>query len=694
MALEKTLILSIDDHPGGLDELKAMLNKSFARWEILSSAPLSPEVRLEPDHLAQMVAEKMAHERVQRDALINSTDDLIWSVDPDLNLLMAYLAFLDSTREFSGKELKLGESVLQPTFPPEMCTFWAELYHEALGGKNVQREYHTWATAGFPDTWLELKLNPIRSGSKIVGVACFGKNVTERKRAETALRENEERLRFTMENSNIGSWELDLSTGMASRSLEHARIFGYSDLGTPWDFAKFLQHVVPEDRENVNDFLHQVRTEGADCSFECRILRADGEIRWIFVRGHQSRPVTGRPPRLTGIVQDITARKQSEQDLQESEYFFKESQRASYTGSYKLDFPTGVWGYSEVLGQIFGIDPTYPTTIEGWLNLVAPPDQERMSQYFQNLVERGESKFNQEYRILRASDREVRWVHGLGEIRYDEEGKPLVMIGTIRDITERKLVAKELEGHRYNLEELVKHRTTELELANQELESFSYSVSHDLRAPLRRIDGFVNLLLCDCRELLPEDGLRNLQIISSSARRMGILIDDLLHFSRTSRQEMNKELLDMNLPFQDALHMVHEENADRQIEWKITPLPQVVGDHHLLRQVWVNLLENAVKYTSKCDFARIEIQCLDREEETRFSIQDNGVGFDMQYADKLFGVFQRLHRQDEFEGTGIGLVTVHRIIARHKGRVWAESTPGHGATFFFTLPKPSLADHD
>lgn len=236
------------------------------------------------------------------------------------------------------------------------------------------------------------------------------------------------------------------------------------------------------------------------------------------------------------------------------------------------------------------------------------------------------------------------------------------------------------------LENRVNERTAQLTAANQELESFSYSVSHDLRAPLRHMDGFAELLKKNQHDRLDEKGRRHLQIISDAARKMGALIDDLLVFSRMGRQEMQRDLVNMNELVKDSIAQYEPDCADRKIEWNISPLPDVQGDCAMLKQVWLNLISNALKYSRTRDVSRIEIGCGVRPAEFIFHVRDNGVGFDMRYADKLFGVFQRLHREDEFEGTGVGLANIRRIIVRHGGRTWAESAPDQGATFYFSIP--------
>lgn len=254
------------------------------------------------------------------------------------------------------------------------------------------------------------------------------------------------------------------------------------------------------------------------------------------------------------------------------------------------------------------------------------------------------------------------------------------------DVTEEKKMIEELRTNREGLERLVRMRTGKLEEANRELEAFSYSVSHDLRAPLRHIDGFVDLLRKHAGETLDEKGKRYLHVISDSARTMGTLIDELLVFSRMGRNEMRESKVDTAGMVGQLVAGFMEDAQGREINIHVGPLPDVHADPSMLRLVFENLLSNAVKYTSKTPEAEVSVGSRAENGEIIFFVRDNGVGFDMKYSDKLFGVFQRLHRQEDFEGVGIGLANVRRIIARHGGRTWAESKPGLGATFYFSLP--------
>lgn len=280
----------------------------------------------------------------------------------------------------------------------------------------------------------------------------------------------------------------------------------------------------------------------------------------------------------------------------------------------------------------------------------------------------------------------------------DSSGKIIGVSKVVRDITTRKKAEETIHRLNAELEERVAHRTEELEAANKELESFSYSVSHDLRAPLRAVDGFSQAMLEDYGPQLPEEGRHCLQTIREGAQRMGRLIDDLLTLSRLGRLPLSKRAVETGNLVRAVLEDLSPQREGRQIEVSVAELPVCQGDAVLLKQVWINLLSNAFKYTRRREKAVIEVGCKrepiaaedhggpeKRTSENVYFVRDNGTGFDMRYADKLFGVFQRLHREEEYEGTGVGLAIVQRIVHRHGGRVWAEAAEDHGATFFFTL---------
>jgi len=317
-------------------------------------------------------------------------------------------------------------------------------------------------------------------------------------------------------------------------------------------------------------------------------------------------------------------------------------------------------------------------------NFIHPDDRKRILYRVRKVLDDHRTLNFIEHRIIRLDGVAIDVEMGAAPLTF--EGKAAAQV-ILHDVTDRKRAEEEIRRLNLELEQRVVERTAELEAANKELEAFSYSVSHDLRAPLRHIEGFIEILRSTKADCLDEEGMRHLRTIADSSRQMGKLIDDLLSFSRTSRVELRKINVGLESLIQGVIHEMEPDIKDREIEWEVSELPVIEGDPALLHQVFYNLLSNALKYTRTRPVAKIEIGSTQTENEFVIFVRDNGVGFDPRYSQKLFGVFQRLHRAAEFEGSGIGLANVRRIITRHGGRTWAESELDQGATFFFSLPK-------
>ena len=376
---------------------------------------------------------------------------------------------------------------------------------------------------------------------------------------------------------------------------------------------------------------------------------------------------------------------------------------AGRIGCFSMDLSLGIWESSETFDAIFGIDPDYPRDTGGWLGLLAPDAREAHRRQLLALSQ-DQERFDLAFRIVRRSDGQERWISGQGALECDVQGQATRLIGTMQDLTEHRQAEQDLQIseqrsraaeariRRMNeeLEQRVAERTAQLETANQELEAFSYSVSHDLRAPLQVISGSSETLLAGAQDRLDPVGRQCLAMISRSTWRMGQLINDLLKLAQAGRAGL--ELADLDLSGLCRNILAESGQAGPELELVIEADLRVRADLSLLRAALENLLANAVKFSSRQAAPRIAVGAARTAAGERcYFVRDNGAGFDLDRAGKLFSPFQRFHSSEEFEGTGIGLAIVQRVIHRHGGRVWAEAAPDQGAAFFFTLPEAGAA---
>jgi PAS domain S-box-containing protein len=506
-------------------------------------------------------------------------------------------------------------------------------------------------------------------------------DITARKQAEEALKLSEAQYRNIFESAVIGIYRTSPDGKILMANPTLVKMLGFSS------FDELAKRNLKEQGFETNslrdDFRKHVEESGSLTGYESVWKKADGTIVIVNENVRAFYNSDGEVIYYEGTVEDITERKRVEKALRESEEIYRKALKTSPDSININRLEDGMYisinqGFTDIM-EYSEADVLGKTSLEiNIWNNAAERKQLVNGLNSKGFVQNLEAKFR---------SKNGRLIDGLMSAAIIEiEGIPHI-ISITRDITDRKKAESEIRQLNETLEERVEERTAQLREANRELESFSYSVSHDLRSPLRHINGFAEILTIQFSDQLPEEARTYLNKIIGAAKKMGVLIDDLLSFSRTGRAELKISKFNMNQIIEDASAQIDSSVKSRKIEWEISPLPEIHGDYNLLLLVWINLLDNALKYTLTREVAVIQIGFNSEKSEIVFFIKDNGVGFDMKYADKLFGVFQRLHTSSQFDGTGIGLANVKRIISRHGGRVWAEAEPDKGATFYFSIPK-------
>jgi len=494
-----------------------------------------------------------------------------------------------------------------------------------------------------------------------------------RKRTEEALQKSEEGFRAVAETASDAIVSADKRGHITYFNPGAERIFGYAArdvIGSPLTLL-MPQRFHDAHRQGLARFLTTGEARVIGRTVELVGRRKDG-TEFPLELSLASWKVGG-DTFFTGIIRDITERKQTEDALRAIEQRFRL-------------MVTSVKDYA-----IFMLDPEghIASWNEGAERIKGYTADEIIGQHFSRFypsedIQRGKPMDKLKVAAAEGRSEDEGW-------RVRKDGSRFwanVVITAMRDkagtLRGFSKVTRDLTGQK-RAEAAIKKYNEQLEAANKDLEAFSYSVSHDLRAPLRAIDGFSRILLEDHIAHLPADAQRYLHAVRNNSQQMGRLIDDLLAFARLSRQPLSKQLVRPTDLVQQCVEELRGEQQGRRVEIAIGDLPACQADPALLKQVWLNLMSNAFKYTRKQEMAVIAVGCQEQDGATAYFVRDNGVGFDMRYADKLFGVFQRLHRAEDYEGTGVGLAIVQRIIHRHGGRVWAEAAVNQGATFYFTF---------
>jgi PAS domain S-box-containing protein len=581
--------------------------------------------------------------------------------------------------------------------------FFQQMYHTIANGKVWRDEICNRAKDG-SIYWVDTTVVPFLDAyGKPRQYMAIRADITERKRAEEAR----EHLATVVDSSDdaIISKTLDGTVKTWNRGAEI--VFGYSAseiVGKP-----MLMLIPPERVHEESDILARVRRGESVEHFETVRLRRDGKKIDISATISPIKDGSGAVVGASKIARDITERKQAEDRLagqaeelsRQSEELLR-SQQALESQTLMLQSVLDSIGEGLVAadehGKFILWNPA-ATRIVGMGAENVPPGEwnKHYGVYMPDTVTPFPIEQNPLTRALRGevSTAEMflrnaelergSWIEISGGPLKDKKGAPRGGVVAFRDITQRKIDEREIHKLNEELEERVRERTAQLEAANLELEAFTYSVSHDLRAPLRHIAGFSKILSEDFGSGMPAEARGHLQRVQDGVHRMGMLVDELLNLARVGRHALKLQLVNLNSVVEEVVSLLQPETEGRVVSWKIADVPSAECDPVLVRQVFQNLIANALKFTRTRERAVIEISQRQANGQMVIAIGDNGVGFNMKYQDKLFGVFQRLHRAEDFEGTGIGLATVQRIVHKHGGRVWAEAEVDKGATFFFTL---------
>jgi PAS domain S-box-containing protein len=518
------------------------------------------------------------------------------------------------------------------------------------------------------------------------------RDVTERVRAEETIAQERNLLRTVIDALPDCIYTKDTEGRLEISNLASVRLLG-ARTEAELHGQSMLDLCPPEyARSFVEDDQQVIRTGQPLHDREEFFLRPDGEERTFLTAKLPLRNAAGDILGLAGISRDITENKRAEAALRESEHRYRQLIHALPGAVYTCDARGRITLYNEAAADLWGRRPEIGKDLWcGSWRIYAPDGSPiQLDQCPMALAIREGRPVRGTEIVIERPDGSRSFVLPHPDPIRDASGTVVGAVNMLVDLTDRKEAEEAIRGLNEALEARVQERTRQLEQANRELEAFSYSISHDLRAPVRAISGFAQIIHEDHSHQLEGEVARLFKVISTSARRMGELIDDLLAFSRLNVQALERLPVDMTALAQSVLAELLRDRREGQASVRLTDLPEAVGDESMLRQVLTNLISNALKFSRQAATPTVEIGARRESDETVYFVRDNGVGFDMKYAPKLFKVFQRLHNAEQFDGTGVGLAIVQRIIQRHGGQVWAESQSGQGAAFFFSLPHVGL----
>ncbi len=504
---------------------------------------------------------------------------------------------------------------------------------------------------------------------------CVCRDISDRKRAEAALQESEARFRYLTDHAPVLIW----MTG-PDKMCTHVNQQWLDFTGKPMDQQVDIcwsKGMHPDEFQTCLDIYLKYFEARQSFELEHRLQRFDGEYRWFLNTGISRFDIDGEFLGYIGSCVDISDRKQAEDSLRELSTRLNLAVESANIGIWEWDIPHNILHWDARMHELYDSPPeTFSSNYDAWFSRLHPDDLAQAQTASQQAL-KGKKDYDTEFRVIHR-DGSIHFIKANALVQCNDRGEAQCMIGINYDITNRK-----------HAEEQIRRYTAQLVASNRELESFSYSVSHDLRSPLRAIDGFSQALLEDYGNSLDQEGQDFLNRIRRNVDRMGTLIDDLLRLSSVFRSEIQYTTVDLSAIAHEVLRELQSLDPERSANIVITPNAKVSADATLMRIVLTNLLQNAWKFTSRRTTASIEFGRSQAHGQIIYFVRDNGAGFDMAYAKMLFGVFQRLHSTHEFPGTGIGLATVQRTIHRHGGTVWAEGAVDQGATVYFTVPEPT-----
>ena len=532
--------------------------------------------------------------------------------------------------------------------------------------------------------WLDFAGAVIKYRGKPAGLGIVY-DITERKEAETELKESEEKYKTLVDASPDAVTMSDLQGKMTYISEQTLKLHGYDNTGELLGRSALIL-ISHEDHQRAIENMNKTLAEGSIKGIEYILLRKDGSTFIGELNASLIKNIHGRPKAFIATTRDVTERHKASELLRKSEERYKILLESVTDYTYTVMIQDGKPAATEHSINCLAVTgytaEEYKENNLLWFEMVCEEDKEIVKDQVKLLLSGHKANIPPiEHRIIH-KDRTIRWIRNTVVPRYDEQGKMISYDGLVSDITERKLA--EIKINQLN-EELHRH-VVQLENANRELEAFSYSVSHGLRTPLTSISGYSNMLLKRHSASISGECNQYIAVIKNNAQKMEKLIDDLLSRAYLSWKPIKETEINVNELVNDIIEELKPLTSSRDIQYKIKELPNAIADRTMLHEVFTNYLTNAIKYTAVKEKAIIDIDGWSDLSDNIYYVRDNGIGFEIKDAENIFGIFQRLHQQPEFKGTGVGLSIVQRIIQRHGGRVWAESEPDKGSTFYFSLP--------